>query len=214
MQTQTEEKSSSKLYWIFGGIAVLILGGGFLAIALSTGIYLYASSKEDGKKIVSKENPEVIPDPKTKDSSEETSEKESGTFVKLLEDKYSTIGAFKLVEAKPFKSPVFSLSSFIVVGNYKEPKSKDVLSHWYVSYDDWETTKNEVLKRLDEAKKSDPKMKPEVKDDTIFSLFIMSNRINRLSCKNREGKGTCDLVTSRDPDSLLRYWNAYKKHTK
>jgi hypothetical protein len=214
VKTQTEEQRGSKLYWILGGIGVLILGGGFLAIALSTGIYLYASSRPDGKKIVSKENPDVVPEPKTKDSSEKTSEKESRTFVKLLEDKYSTVGTFKLVEAKPIKSPVFSLSSFIAVGNYKEPKSKDVLSHWYVSYDDWETTKTEVLKKLDEAKKSDPKMKPDVKNDTIFSIFIVADRLNRLSCKNREGKGTCDLVTSRDPDSLLRYWNAYKKFTK
>ncbi len=216
METQKEKKSSSKLYWILGGVGVLIFAGGFFVIALSTGIYLYASSKEDGKKIVAKENPEVNPDTesKPKDPGGETSEKESRTFVKLLEDKYSTVGAFKLVEAKPFKSPVFSLSSFIAIGNYKEPKSKEVLSHWYVSYDDWETTKTEVLKRLDEAKKSDPKMKPEIKNDSIFSIFIMSNRLNRLSCKNREGKGTCDLVTSQDPDSLLRYWNAYKKYTK
>lgn len=212
MENQTVEKSGSKLYWILGGIGVLILVGGFFVIALSTGIYLYASSKNDGKKLVSK--PEVMTDPKPKDSSEETSEKEGRTFVKLLNDKYATVGDFKLVEAKPIKSPVFSLSSFIAVGNYKEPKSKDVLSHWYVSYDDWETTKTEVLKRLDEAKKSDPKMKPEIKNDSIFSIFIMSNRLNRLSCKNREGKGTCDLVTSQDPDSLLRYWNAYKKFTK
>lgn len=157
VKTQTEEQSGSKLYWILGGIGVLILGGGFLAIALSTGIYLYASSKQDGKTIISKENPDVMPEPKTKDSSEETSEKESRTFVKLLEDKYSTVGSFKLVEAKPIKSPVFSLSSFIAVGNYKEPKSKDVLSRWYVSYDDWETTKTEVLKKLDEAQKATPK---------------------------------------------------------
>lgn len=57
-------------------------------------------------------------------------------------------------------------------------------------------------------------MNPDVKNETIVSIFIMSNRLNRLSCKNREGKATRDLVTSRDPDSLLRYWNAYKEFRK
>lgn len=237
MNQTNEKKGNSKLYWILGGVGALVVVGVFLIISLAVGIFYFSDGFSDDEKIIVKKTQNLKDnnkdskisekDKKTKETLDDVKinfppmESEnpardnsavSSSLIKFLKQKYSTVGSFKLIEAKPFKSSLFGSSDFTVVGNYNESKSKEVLSHWYVHYSDWETAKSEARRRIASFKKDDPEMKVTDKGDSIVTAFFSADRLNRLDCrKSKKGKGNCDFITTKDSQQLLRYLSAYHK---
>lgn len=115
---ETEGQSSSaatksgdnKLYWILGGIGVVVLLGGFFVVALAAGIYIYTGQDETAY-----EKPNTAPDSNAKTEEKPPSEKdedkpttvgrlENENLESFIRDKYQQVGAFKLQSVKDIEA--------------------------------------------------------------------------------------------------------------
>ncbi len=208
--------SSSKIYWIIGGIATLVLIGGFIVVAAAgAGLYFYTAEKDT--EIVAKEKSDKTPAEKTKNDDDIAIElplpkdKQSEDFVDFVKKEYSRLGTFKLIEAKPVKTRYFSQADFVVGAEYSETNSDSILVHTFSHYKDWDTARAEAVKIMDEFKAGDPKLKPEITKTKVLGIVISNDHLARFDCRERKGAGTCDFIASKDPKQLLRYIKLFFK---
>ena len=195
---------SNKMYWMLGGIATVVLLGGFFVVALAAGLYFY------NRPTTTFDKPS-----ETNVNKQEITEKQDNRIERIpflnetIDSKHTVLGKFKLqkvTRVSDREKRVFEESKDEAFALYSTDEKKNPLQILFSiakfsTSNDAKTDAAAVKKKLVNEKKAKIIRETNLSDGVIIS-YKQNNLIGILDCKDR----TCLQITGIDGTKVSDFY--------